>query len=92
MIRFPVGNWSHSVRAEANSSNALGKNRIHDEHSPGLDCGLELLCSGARAFVLVRAIVVSECVLARLWLPLCARPRQFPTHTGSVSVGLAAYS
>ena len=34
-IRFPTGNWSQSGRNEANGSNALGKNRIHDEHSPG---------------------------------------------------------
>ena len=37
-IRFHVGNWSHSVRNEANGSNALGRNRIHDEYSPGSDC------------------------------------------------------
>ena len=33
--RFPVGNLSHSVIQEANSSNALGQNRIHDAYSLG---------------------------------------------------------
>ena len=36
-LRFPIGNWSHSVRNEANGSNALGRIRIHDEYSPGLN-------------------------------------------------------
>jgi len=30
----PIGNWSHSVRKEANGANALGRNLIHDEYSP----------------------------------------------------------
>ena len=36
-MQFPTGNWSHSVRKEADGSNARGRNRIHDECSPGLD-------------------------------------------------------
>ena len=32
-----MGNWSHSIRNEANGSNAPGRNRIHDEYSPGLN-------------------------------------------------------
>ena len=32
-----MGNWSLSFRNDANGSNALGRNRIHDEYSPGLD-------------------------------------------------------
>ena len=35
-IRFLIGNWNHSVRNKTNGSNALGRNRIHDKHSPGL--------------------------------------------------------
>ena len=29
--------WSLSFRNQANGANALGKNRVHDEYSPGLD-------------------------------------------------------
>ena len=32
-----MGNWSHSLKNEANGSNALGRNRIHDEYSSGLN-------------------------------------------------------
>ena len=32
-VQFLMGNWSHSGRKEANGSNALGRNRIHDEYS-----------------------------------------------------------
>ena len=38
-IRLPTGNWSHFVRSETNGFNAPGRNRIHDEYSPGLDRG-----------------------------------------------------
>ena len=39
MNTIPHREWSHSIRNEANGSNALGKNRTHDEYSPGLDLG-----------------------------------------------------
>ena len=35
-IRFPIGNWSLSFSNYANGSNALGRNRIPQEYSPGL--------------------------------------------------------
>ena len=35
-MQFSIGNRSHAVRNEANGSNALGRNRSHDEYSPGL--------------------------------------------------------
>jgi len=35
MNPFPVKDWSYAIRNEANGSNALGKNRTHDEYSPG---------------------------------------------------------
>ena len=36
-IRLFIGNWSHSVRNEANGASAWGSNRVHDEYSPKLN-------------------------------------------------------
>ena len=48
-----MGTWIHSVRNEANGSNALGRNRINDEYSPGLTLEMSvhgLPLGGVRGF------------------------------------------